>query len=428
MKSINFSILVFFLGILSFSSCKKEEVTDPINTVVNSDPYESISNLTSVSSITDQDVSHYEPVKQLILSDGYLSMTNVHYNNGDIGIQFDRLNSNQEVVWSKIYLEATYQNQAIDLVEAQNKFYAVSNSTATSGTGHKIQFITIEQGGSNLQVVDFNMTTSNSFDNWVNAIHYDADNSAIVITGTTTNVDATKPEHATYVQEDTKDIFTARLDLSLSIVWSSVYGFTNEDAGYVVSSFDNSYLIGGIVETRSTNTTHTPKFILMQQLPSSGNIINTQTYDFGITNLGYLGVIADPATEQFYLFVYETTATNAVIKKITVDQNLVQVGSIETIDLGITEAVTYHAINVLSDGNFLVTLEAPNNTSKENTKWVKFNSNGSIQATYSFDDLNQEHTEGIGSLSNATNSALATDNLVFPLAYSNKSILGAYSL
>ena len=116
MKSINFSIIVFCLGIFSFSSCIKDETTDPNNDVVNTDPYESISNLRSIGSITDQNTSHYEPIKQLILSDGYLSMTNVHYTNGDIGVQFNRLNSNQEILWSETYLETAYQSKAIDSI------------------------------------------------------------------------------------------------------------------------------------------------------------------------------------------------------------------------------------------------------------------------------------------------------------------------
>lgn len=425
MKSIIFSILV--LCLLGFSSCKKDKNDE--------NPYSSISNLISITA-SGANVNYYEPIKTLQLTDGYFMLTNVHFNNGDVGIQFSELNSDQELVSSSLYTETGYKNSSVDIVEAQGKFYVAVNLQATaSGSSNQVKLLILESTTGSVQEV---ILTENigipsiDLSEWVYSISYDPSTTdalaspSILLTGSTEDVDVTKPGYIP--TEDPKDSKTWRLNLDNQVLWEATYGFVREDAKREILVLEDGFVAGGTAKNREMSTDYEQGLLLIKYQKESGNIINTQQYNVSAVNLEWIDMVYDANNARIHLFAYDPNSTVSTIYKITTDTDFVQVGSTLQIDLNIAEIFNYRSVDLLSNGSFLIALEKPNNEDTQNLEWVTFSTNGSIENRYSFNDSEQTHIETVGKVRTEINPSLSVDHLVFPVSYQDNSSIGTYKV
>ncbi|MCH2046426.1 MAG: hypothetical protein MK212_20090 [Saprospiraceae bacterium] len=416
-------ILVLLGSILSFSSCKKEQTT-------NEEPYSSITNLSTIA-VSNSNVYYCEPVKTLSIEDGYLMLTNVHYDNGDIGIQYNKLNRNQEVVWSQTYSDGGYQCKGVDLIQAQNNVYIAMNFGLDLGESTRIKLLRIDMNGNIMQEKSIPSTvTSHSY--YVHSIAYeegdDLIDPSLILTGETTNIDILKPDYTE--NYDLKDIYVASLNPNLEaesgIYWERYDGYGNNDKGMKVITQEDGYLIGGL--SKGVQGSSADRLILVKGHKESNNILNTQLYTISNLNLEWIDMVEDTDRQQFHLFAYDPNATTATVYKISTDKDFNQIGDTDIINLVDTEPILYHSVNLLSNGLFLLTLEKSNNENTQNIEWVTFTINGAFKNRYTLNDPEQKYTESVGRLSEVSNKTLSIDRLLFPITYQNNRNIGAYQL
>ncbi|MCH2046086.1 MAG: hypothetical protein MK212_18365 [Saprospiraceae bacterium] len=417
--------LVLLGSILSFSSCKKEQTTDE-------EPYSSITNLSTIV-VSNSNVYYCEPVKTLSLEDGYLMLANVHYDNGDIGIQYNKLDMNQEVVWSKTYSDGGYQYKGTDLIQVNNNFYILLNFELSIGGSTKIKILHTDINGNLLKEKDIPEETT-SLSIVATSLTYEEDDiiygPTLVVVGGTNNVDISKPGYTNNIfQEDIEDIYAVRLSLDLDehFFWEATYGFVHEDRGQKVFNLADGFVLGGTSRNRERSSDYITGIVLVKYRKESGNIINTQQFNVPDLDLEWLNMIHNTTEQRFYIFTYSQN-NPSTIYKFTVDEDFIEVENMQTINLGLTGMIHHRSIDLLTNGLFLATVEKPSDEDTQNIEWITFKTDGSVENRYSFNDLEQKYIESVGRLSEANSEILSTDRLLFPITYQNNRNIGTYQL
>lgn len=166
---------------------------------------------------------------------------------------------------------------------AANRTY-VAYATPSSATGFtkqtKVVFYNIDNAGIATSTDGQELRSSTAFTDRIADFKIDDSNGALkyILTGYTSDVQASKPLGTHTLANDLTDVFTVLLDDNFTPLWSSgslAYGFSREDYGTSIQVLPNSYLVIGTSEEilPSAGTYHS-RFLAVQLNKDNGIPIN----------------------------------------------------------------------------------------------------------------------------------------------------------
>ncbi|MCH2046084.1 MAG: hypothetical protein MK212_18355 [Saprospiraceae bacterium] len=417
MKSIQCITYLLLLGILLFSSCKKEET--------EAQPYSSITNLSQVLRL-NLESAEYELVKSLVVEDGQLILNNINYNNETSVIELIKLNKEKELLWSMQYKKIGYSYEAVDITSAAGNYYLALNSKPLTREYSSAKIFLIDQGGNLVQEQEFGDSAA-IHKTWANAINYDplTSNPTLIFSCNTTDVDTLKPEFIH--QSDNLDMHIMQLDLNLNTVGKSIHNNGNQKHTQRIFNLPDGVLICGFHKGNSSNRRNYFLLKLLRE-PTSSTLYYANSWEMNGFNSDLIDFVYDEKKQLIYLFTTNPEVAIANISKSTFDTDLESVANSEYIDLSMTEVIEYKSIYLLPDDTFLVSLEKSKNVTTENLEWIRLSTEGTIHSHYSFNDVNEEYIENIAAVRNANNTMINDVDLFFPVMYETQRNLGIYQV